>query len=404
MTNAEKRKTVVMLGGSRLQVPAIKAARKLGFRVVCADYDPNAVGFAVADASSLTSTLDVDAVEALARDEGANFVVTSTSDAPVRVAALVSERLGLPTGISSADAVCATQKDAMRTRLAAHDVPMPEFEICNTADEFTHALERFGYNCIAKPADSAASRGVRLISPDDRFTSAGELFELFRSFSRKGTVMVEERITGREVSVEGMTVDGETTILTITDKLTTEPPFFVELGHSEPSRLSVEAQEAIREVAKKTVKAIGIITGPSHTEIMLTEDGPKVIEMAARLGGDFITSKLVPLSTGVDFVEGTVAAALGLPYDFCPKRCGGSAIRFITADRAGTIASINVPDELRGADGVEEVELYLKPGDSIETPHSSNDRIGHVVCSGANADEAAAHAECALGEIEVELV
>lgn len=93
MTNAEKSKTVVMLGGSRLQVPAIKAAWKLGFRVVCADYDPNAVGFAVADASSLTSTLDVDAVETLVRDEGADFVVTSTSDAPVRVAALVSERL-----------------------------------------------------------------------------------------------------------------------------------------------------------------------------------------------------------------------------------------------------------------------------------------------------------------------
>ena len=99
-------------------------------------------------------------------------------------------------------------------------------------------------------------------------------------------------------------------------------------GHSEPSRLSAEAQGAIREVATKTVKAIGIVTGPSHTEIMLREDGPKVIEMAACLGGDFITSKLVPLSTGVDFVEGAVAAALGLPYDFCPKRRGGSAIRF----------------------------------------------------------------------------
>lgn len=215
--------------------------------------------------------------------------------------------------------------------------------------------------------------------------------------------MVEERITGCEVSVEGMTVDGKTTILTITDKLTTEPPFFVELGHSEPSRLSAEAQEAIREVATKTVKAIDIVTGPSHTEIMLTEDGPKVIEMAARLGGDFITSKLVPLSTGVDFVEGTVAAALGFPYDFCPKRRGGSAIRFITADRTGTIASINVPDELHGADGVEEVELHLKPGNSIETSHSSNDRIGHVVCSSADADEATARAEWALQEIEVEI-
>ena len=112
-----------MLGGSRLQVPAIEAAQRLGFRVVCADYDPDAVGFEVADVSSLTSTLDVEAVEELAREEQADFVITSTSDAPVRVAALVSERLGLPTGISSADAVCATQKDAMRSRLAEHGCP-----------------------------------------------------------------------------------------------------------------------------------------------------------------------------------------------------------------------------------------------------------------------------------------
>lgn len=400
MTNVDQRRTVVMLGGSRLQVPAIMAAQRLGFRVVCADYDPDAVGFKVADVSSLTSTLDVEAVEALAREEQADFVITSTSDAPVRVAALVSERLGLPTGISSTDAVCATQKDAMRRRLAEHGVPMPEFEVCNNAEEFGRALERFGYDCIAKPADSAASRGVKLITPEDRATSATDLFDLFRSFSRKGTVMVEQRVTGREVSVEGMTLDGKTTILTITDKLTTEPPFFVELGHSEPSRLPIEAQEAIREVAKKTIEAIGIVTGPSHTEIMLTDEGPKVIEMAARLGGDFITSKLVPLSTGLDFVEGTVAAAIELPFDFEVKAHRGSAIRFITADHAGTISSIDVPDNLCHTEGVEEIELYLKPGDSIETPHSSNDRIGHVVCSGDNADEAAARAEWALGQIK----
>jgi biotin carboxylase len=401
MTLKDQRKTVVMLGGSRLQVPAIKAAQKLGFRVVCADWDLDAVGFGIADAYSLTSTLDVDAVEALARAEYADFVITSTSDAPVRIAALVSERLGLPTGISSCDAVCATQKDAMRTRLSEYGVPMPGFLICNTVDEFAAALEHFNYDCIAKPADSAASRGVKLITVADRKIPVEQLFDFFSGFSRKGTVMVEECIHGREVSVEGMTVNGETSILTITDKLTTEPPYFVELGHSEPSRLSIEAQEAIREVAIRTAEAIGIKTGPSHTEIMLTDEGPKVIEMAARLGGDFITARLVPLSTGVDFVEGTVAEALGIEYDFEPKVRRGSAIRFITTDRAGVIASIDVPEELRTAEGVEEIELYLSNGDKIETPHSSNDRIGHVICSGDDANEAATRAEWALGKIVV---
>ena len=394
-------KTVVMLGGSMLQVPAIEAAQRLGFRVVCADYDPDAVGFKVADASSPTSTLDIEEVEKLALREHADFVITSTSDAPVRVAATVSERLGLPTGISSSNAVCATQKDAMRIRLGDYGIPMPAFMVCHTPEKFKLALERFGYDCVAKPADAAASRGVKLITPADRETLVEELFAFFCRFSRSGTVMVEERVRGREVSVEGMTVNGKTTILAITDKMTTEPPFFVELGHTEPSRLPADAQEAICDIAARTIEAIGIQCGPSHTEIMLTDDGPKVIETAARLGGGFITSRLVPLSTGVDFVEGSVAAALGLPYDFEPKQNRGAAIRFITARRSGVIRSTEVPDEVRDAEGVEEVALYLNPGDTIDTPHSGNDRIGHVVCSGADADEAAARAEWALGKIEV---
>lgn len=401
MTHLDERKTVIMLGGSRLQVPAIEAARRLGFRVICADYDPEAVGFGVADAASLTSTLDADAVEELARSTAASFVITSTSDAPVRVAALVSEKLGLPTGISSADAVCATQKDAMRTRLAEHGVPVPEFFACDTVEEFGAALDHFDYDCIAKPADSAASRGVRLIGSADRDRPIEELFAFFRGFSRKGTVMVEERVSGPEVSVEAMTVEGETTILSITDKMTTAPPYFVELGHSEPSRLDHDAQEAIRGIALRTVEAIGIMSGPSHTEVMMTDDGPKVIETAARLGGDFITSHLVPLSTGVDLVEGSVAVALGQPYDFSSKEHRGSAVRFITALRPGIVESIFVPDEVRSTEGVEEVVLYLSPGDRIETPHSSNDRVGHVVCSGPNAEAAAALAEWALRKIEV---
>ena len=366
-------KKVLILGGSRLQVPAIEAAQRLGFSVLCADRDPDAVGFGVADACSLTSTLDAAAIERLALEEGASYVITSTSDAPVRVAALVSENLGLPTGISYANAVCATQKDSMRLRFAECGIPMPDFRICSTVEEFESALGHFGYDCIAKPADSAASRGVRLINAADRRARADLLFKEFASFSRKGVVMVEERVRGFEVSVESMTLGGATTVVSVTDKLTTEPPYFVELGHSEPSRLPVEAQKRICQVAKKVVEAIGIVDGPAHTEIMLTEDGPKVIEMAARLGGDFISSRLVPLSTG------------------------------ITADRKGVIKKIAIPEGIEDAEGVEEVRLYLSAGDSIDAPHSSGDRIGHVVCSGEDALQAAFRAEWVMSNIEVDL-
>ena len=401
MILVDNRDTVIMLGGSKLQVPAIKAAQDFGFRVVCADFNPNAIGFEIADGFSLTSTLDVDAVEKLAKDEKASFVITSTSDAPVETAALVSEKLGLPTGISAANAICATQKDEMRLRLEGNNIPMPDFRICRTVEDFTSALEYFDYDCIAKPSDAAASRGVKLITPDDYSEDVDKLFGFFRAFSRKGVVMVEERMSGPEVSVEAITVNGETSILSITDKLTTEPPYFVELGHSEPSRLSASAQQAIREIARKTITAIGIVSGPSHTEVMLTNDGPKVIETAARLGGDFITSRLVPLSTGVDVVKGSVSLALGLPYDFSIKMHRGSAIRFITTSSPGVLQSINFHDDVENNPYVKEVDLYLSAGDHIDTPHSSNDRVGHVVCVGEDAEAAAETAKAMIDKIEI---
>ena len=394
---------VLMLGAGPLQVGAIEAAKNAGFEVLCADYDPEAVGFKVCDRHFLVSTVDAEAVLRLAKEENVDFVITSTSDAPVRTAAYVSERLGLPTGISYVDSICATQKDAMRERLAARDVPIPEFRACGDYEAFLEAIRELGPDCVIKPADSAASRGVRLLDQEYPREDLPTLFEKTLSFSRKGVVMVEERLYGPEVSVEAITVGGKTSILAITDKLVTEPPYRVELGHSEPSLLPADTQAAIKRVALDTIAAIGIVNGPSHTEIKVTESGPKVIEIAARLGGDFITSKLVPLSTGVNLVDVSVRFALGLEAGIARTKSAGATIRFITADHQGVIDDIAVDEELMSVKGFEEIELYAKTGDSISSPHSSNDRIGHVICVGRNAEEAMHNVERALSKVSVSI-
>ena len=87
-------------------------------------------------------------------------------------------------------------------------------------------------------------------------------------------------------------------VIQITDKLTTGAPYFVEMGHNQPSLLPKNIQQQIEKVAKMAVKALGIQNGPSHTEIKVTSEGPKIVEIGARLGGDNITTHLVPLSTG----------------------------------------------------------------------------------------------------------
>ena len=187
-------------------------------------------------------------------------------------------------------------------------------------------------------------------------------------------------MTGAEVSVEAMTVEGKTHIITITDKYITPPPYFVELAHCEPSILPEEVQEQIKEVALRAVEAIGLRSGASHTEIKVTKEGPKVVELAARLGGDFITSKLVPLSTGVDMVGASVELAAGMKPDISPKWRKGAAIHFLQAgEGAGVIRNVFVPEEARRKKGVEEIVLYKKAGEEVHGTRSSNDRLGHVI-------------------------
>lgn len=139
-------------------------------------------------------------------------------------------------------------------------------ELCNQASKV-----------IVKPADNSGSRGVDLLKNNDA-ESLKNAFEYSKSFSRTGESVVEEYIEGSEVSVETMSIDGECHVIQITDKITTGVPYFVEMGHSQPSMLSEKIKGEIAEVAKAANKALGISNGPSHTEIKVTKDGPKIEE------------------------------------------------------------------------------------------------------------------------------
>lgn len=420
---SEKQKKMMILGASALQVPAIEKAKALGYRIILVDYDENAVGFALADEKLVVSTLDQEEVYRQALRLQPDVVLTSTSDGPVRTAAYVNEKLGKRPDLSYENALCATIKDKMRDRLKQCGVPIPEYYAAIDFEVFLDAVDRLDGHCIVKPADNAGSRGVvllecetsrmrnpaqarRLAAYADAFRELGKkTYEYSKSNSRNGTVLVEEYMQGPEVSVEAIVVEGEPHILAITDKYITPPPYFVELGHCEPSRLDGETQEKIRRVAAQAIKAIGIENAPAHVEIKVTEEGPKIVELAARLGGDFITSKLVPLSTGIDMVGASVLLATGEKPDLMPKWQRGATIHFIHApeEAQGVLAGITVPETLYGEDGVEEIVIYKKSGDAACGTHSSNDRLGHVITVGATAEEAMARGKQILSQIRVEI-
>lgn len=397
-------KKMMILGASELQVPAIRKAKELGYQIILVDYNEKAVGFDLADVKLVVSTLDQEEVYRQALIYEPDVVITSTSDGPVRTAAYVNEKLGKKPDLSYEDSLCATIKSHMRKRLEENHVPIPAYYVVQDFESFRTAVEALQGNCIVKPADNAGSRGVVALD-DGRERSEEELretYEYSRANSRNGIVMVEEYMSGPEVSVEAMTVEGETTILTITDKFITPPPYFVEIAHSEPSRLDEETQKRIRQVARQAIAAIRLQNGPSHTEIKVTGEGPKIVELAARLGGDYITSRLVPLSTGVDMVGASVLLATGEEIDLTRKWQKGAAIHFIQG-KEGIIKGIEIDPELSQMKGVEEVTVYKQTGDAVHGTKSSNDRLGHIITVGATAEEAMEIGRRAMELVRVEV-
>ena len=228
-------------------------------------------------------------------------------------------------------------------------------------------------------------------------------YEYAHSCSRHGKVIIEEYLDGPEVSVEVMVVNGVVNILQITDKITTEAPHFVEMGHTQPTQLPIATQAAIRDVAVAACKAIGINEGPAHVEMKVTKKGPVMIELGARMGGDNITTHLVPLSTGIDMVGSTIKVALGEKPDIEPTLHSGSAIRYFEVP-FGTIMAIENVEQANQIPGVKQITFTKEIGEESTPIHCSNDRIGFVIAQGATAEEAIASCERAMEVIKITIV
>lgn len=376
-------KRLFIIGASVLQLPAIRRAKELGFFVGVADYNPQAVGVSLADEYFNVSTIDEKGVFEAAKQFRADGIMTLATDMPMRSVSYACERLNL-TGISYDTAVKTTDKGDMIKAFEAHGVEHPWFFIVQDEEALTQIKSRITYPCISKPTDNSGSRGVVLIENELELENA---VRYSRNNGRKGGVIIEEYLTGQEVSVEIMAIDGYVNVLQVTDKITTGAPHFVEMGHTQPSRLPSKDVEAIKDLAKRAVKSVGINDGPAHVEIMLTNNGPRMIELGARMGGDCITTHLVPLSTGVDMVEATMRVSLGEKPDVEKKYDKGSAIRYFRVP-TGVIERIEGTDEARAIPGVVDVTFTKNIGDRAGEIGSSTDRIGFVIAQGADADDA----------------
>jgi len=390
---------LLVLGAGPAQLGLLQAARGRGLFVIACDRDPAAPGFRYADRRALVSTEDEPSIERLAGAERVEGVISPGGDWSVGVAARVAERLGIPHPLEPAQAVLATSKLRQRDRFAEVGVPQPRYRICRDLEEAEAAAAELGPPCVLKAPDRQGQKGLALVQEPDEL---GRAVALALAASRSGFCLVEEALEGPEVTVNAFSVDGRFVPLTVTDRETAElPAFGVALAHVWPSRLAAETVVECVAAARAAAEALGIRNGPTYTQIVVAPDGPRVGELAARLGGGH-DAELCRAALGVDLNGLALAAALGEPAEVVHgQRAGGACTRFLVAP-AGVLLEAAGLDEARAVEGVVDVRVYREPGYIFVPLRRGADRAGAVIAVGGDRAEALERAARAAARIRFE--
>lgn len=393
-------KKLLVLAAGILQVPIIKRAREIGYYVIAADGDPNAVGLQYADKQIVANIVNEDEMLAIAREEKIDGVMHPCSEVSMNVMGRINDELGL-TGVSRQQAITATNKHLMREAFEKAGAPSPKSFCFENAEEawecFCNELPNDG---ILKPSRNSGSRGIAKIQKGLHKVQFVELFERSKADSRDKSVMLEQFVEGPEFSVEIIVWNGQVNVLTVTDKKTTEAPYFVELGHNQPSCFPTEIVEKIKSAAVAGVKALEVNNCACHAEVKVQDGSAYIMEIGARMGGDFISTVLTRLSTGVNMIDAAVNCALGIEPDLTPKATPkGVCIRYF-CPKPGKLVSITNTEALNDP-RVHEWEIYHQVGDEIPEVTSSLCRSGHVIVTEETPQKAIAYAESLLNEVKM---
>lgn len=372
------KKAVLIFGVGPLQESIIKRSKKMGLYTVGIDPCADATCKDCVDAFEVVPGQDYEGHCAVVEKYGIDAIVTAATDKPLVMMARISEKYGFPF-YSVEAAKWSTDKFQMKKRFELGGVPHAQGRLISKVEE----AEGLEFPMIVKPRDNSGSRGVKLCrNKEELIVSIDEALEN----SKLDSVLVEEFIEGPEYSIEGLHHDGKSEVIQFTEKKTTEFPYNVELGHIQPANISDENNQKIREIVSKIGVALRFENCPSHTELKINERGIFVIETSPRLGGDYITSTLTPLSTGVNLEDELLKISLGETINPAPKAVQYSGVRFFSFKEGSVIKHVPNSEFVKTWPHVVDFSFNLKEGEKVNRITSSLNRYGHLTLTAGNRD------------------
>lgn len=299
-------KKIAVIGANEPLECFYKQAKALGYSIVGIAPEEGACCKKYCDAFYPINFKEKDKVLEACKTEMVDGITSFSLESALPTLIYVAQNLGLVS--NSFECLKRLEnKFTMREYLERAGIANPQYEIITDKEELSKI--NVPLPCIVKPVDSGGSQGVTLVTKTEELPDA---FDRAKSYARCGRVIIEEFIDGREFSVEYLSHKGKHYNIQITDKVTSQAPYFVELEHHQPADINERLRNRIKELVEKSLTALNVTDSPSHTEIKLNSKGELyIIEIGARLGGDHITSDLARLSTEYDMVKGALELATG---------------------------------------------------------------------------------------------
>jgi biotin carboxylase len=362
----------------------LAAARTLGAEVVIAsERRLVSIGDAALTLDLRRPEAAAEAIAAEATERPLDAVV-AVDDHGVRVAALATERLGLPG--NPPEAVAATRdKAAMRRALAAAGVPQPGHRTVGPGDDPAAVAVEVGLPCVVKPLSLSASRGViRADDPPAASAAAARARAILAEAGEnpEGPLLIERYLPGAEVAVEGLLRAGSLEVLAVLDKPDPlEGPYFEETIFTTPSRLPGAMVAAVTRTTAEACAALGLREGPVHAELRVDQGCAWMIELAARsIGG--LCSRSLRFGAGVTLEELILRHALGMPLGKLQREEAASGVMMLPVPRAGVLESVEGQEAARAVRGVAGLEITIAPGRPVRPLPEGDRYLGFVFARG----------------------
>ncbi len=297
-------KKIAIIGASMGQLPLCLKAKEMGLYVISFAWEQGAACKDVVDKFYPISILEKDRIVEICRAEHVDGVISNASDITALVCAYVAEQLSLNT----------TSYSAMLDIENKYNVREKTQHIDGLSHVFCHLYseqKQHTYPCVVKPCIGSAKKGVSFVNNEDELAHAIQ-------YAGDGDVLIEQYIAGREISVESISYKGKHYVVQVTDKESSGVPHFVELAHHQPADLSRDVRRKIEIVVPQILNKVGFSDGATHIEMKIdNHNNLYLIEINPRGGGDKISSHLVKLSTGYDYLKGIIQIAIG---EFLPPQ------------------------------------------------------------------------------------